>query len=191
MKFALWLLLSFPLLWLGLGAGLWWDRRPPHFPEFTVQVAFFHSKIGFPESLKAHVDRLEVERREALQRVATVETQQAAISMKAATDHARYEREIKAATRTIVQEVTRYVTPETDRLFPVPVGAVRVHDAAALGRPIAEVPDATGRPDGEASAVEASSLIRTVAENYGSCRVDGQRLSDLQDWVRAQLAVKR
>ncbi len=96
--------------------------------------------------------------------------------------------EIRWRTITTIREVPVYVSPETDHRFPVPVGLVRVHDAAARGVSPAEVPDPAGRPDDAPSGVAASALGQTLAANYGSCLADLERFRDLQGWIDQQAA---
>lgn len=124
----------------------------------------------------------------ALHTVHTVAAQ-GQVSTVAAAQDAAVQTEIRWRTRTLVEKVTTYVTPDTDRSFPLPVGLVRVHDAAAAGVDVSAVPDPAGRPDDAPAAFEASDLGRTVAANYGECRADQARLTALQDWVTAQAKV--
>jgi hypothetical protein len=95
--------------------------------------------------------------------------------------------EIRTVTKTLIREVPIYVTAETDRSYPVPVGLVRLHDAAALGLPAA-LPDPAGRADDAPSGVAASTLGETVADNYGTCRANAAQLDALEEWVRQQQA---
>ncbi|MDB5431096.1 MAG: phage head-tail adapter protein [Caulobacter sp.] len=67
----------------------------------------------------------------------------------------------------------------------VPVGFVRLHDAAAGG---AALPDAAGVADDAASAVTLAAVAGTVIDNYGSCNATREQLIGLQGWVRAQQA---
>ncbi len=96
--------------------------------------------------------------------------------------------EIRYVTKTQIREVPVYVTAETDRAFPMPVGLVRVFNAAALGVPASTLPDPAGRPDDAASTITASALGETVADDFGTCRADQARLEALQGWVREQAA---
>lgn len=88
--------------------------------------------------------------------------------------------EVRTQTTTIVPEVPRYVSAETDARFPLPVGFVRVHDAAALG---AVLPGPAPELDGQASDVVASEAATITALNYGACREDRARLAGLQEWA--------
>jgi hypothetical protein len=91
-------------------------------------------------------------------------------------------RVIHDATMTLQQEIPRYVTPDTDRAYPLPVGFVRVHDAAAAGVPL--LPSA-GDSDAAASGVAASTALGVIAGNYGACHEAAAQLTALQDWVKA------
>lgn len=95
--------------------------------------------------------------------------------------------QIRTVTQEIVREVPVYVTVEADRACPVPVGLVRLHDAAAAGV-VPAVPDAAAAPHDAPSGVALSSVSATVAENYGRCLADQERLSALQQWVRDMAA---
>ena len=88
---------------------------------------------------------------------------------------------IETITETIVKEVNTYVPPSD----PAVSGGFRVyHDAAAAGR----VPDASEIP--HAAPASAQTAAATVAENYGACRADQERLRGLQEWVTEQGKVK-
>ena len=91
-------------------------------------------------------------------------------------------RVIHDATMTLQQEIPRYVTPDTDRAFPLPVGFVRVHDAAAAGVPLLP---AAGDSDAAPSGVAASAALGVIAGNYGVCHEATEQLNALQDWVKA------
>jgi len=96
--------------------------------------------------------------------------------------------QIQTIHRTIEREIPRVITPATDARFPVPVGYVRLHDAAAAAVSIDHVHDAAGRPDDAASEVAASLAARTVAFNYGIANDCAARLTAWQDWWRGQVA---
>lgn len=72
--------------------------------------------------------------------------------------------------RDIIREVPVYVSPETDRRYPLPVGFVRVLDAAA-GQ--TTVPDGPRQSDDDPSAVTASvaaGVLTDWAGMYYACR---------------------
>jgi hypothetical protein len=87
---------------------------------------------------------------------------------------------IEYRTRTVLKEVPKYVTAETDKSFPLSNGFVRLHDYAVTGGD----PIAPSDSDGAASDTPASEAIGTIVENYATCDVDRERLRGLQDWVR-------
>lgn len=87
--------------------------------------------------------------------------------------------EVEAQAKTIVKEIPVYVTKDDDSRCAIPVGFVRIHDAAANGdAPSAR--DANAAPSG----VELSTVASTVADNYGICRQNAEQLKALQEWVR-------
>jgi len=92
--------------------------------------------------------------------------------------------QIRTVTRNIIKEVPVYVAAEADAACPIPVGFVRLHDAAAAGAWPA-VPIASGPPNDAPSGIALSGVAATVAENYGSCRETAERLTSLQEWIRS------
>ena len=109
-------------------------------------------------------------------------------SQKLGGEHQPAAERIRTIYRTIQRELPTHVPAETDARFPVPVGFVRVHDAAVLGLPVADVHDPAGRPDDAASELAASQAARVVAGNYEACADNAERLSAWQAWWRGQLA---
>lgn len=100
-------------------------------------------------------------------------------------DRVQVVREVGA---TITKEVPVYVTAKADAACPVPVGFVRVHDAAAQGR----VPDpAAGDPDAPAAGLALSAVADTVAGNYTTCHETREQLIALQAWVDRQSPPER
>jgi len=91
--------------------------------------------------------------------------------------------EIRTVYRTITREVPHVVTPEMDRAYPLSVGWVRLHDAGALGLPLA--PDPTGRPDDAASEVGSGDAIGTILGNYEVAHLCEAQVLAWQDWYRS------
>tara|TARA_R110002124_G_scaffold173690_4_gene341314 strand:- start:8540 stop:9100 length:561 start_codon:yes stop_codon:yes gene_type:complete len=124
----------------------------------------------------------------AVAKALRIERAQADTSDRIAAEAAEAQTQIRTVTRTLIKEVPVYVTPDDDRRCVVPVGFVRIHDAAAAG--IRPLPDPAGRPDDAPSGLALSAVAGTVVENYaGTCAANARQLSDLQAWVRAQAAV--
>jgi hypothetical protein len=77
-------------------------------------------------------------------------------------------------------KVSDYVPPIVDHDFPLPVGFVRLHDAAV---DLSALPGA-GATDAQASDVKASEAAGVIVGNYGTCHEIAEQLSGLQDWER-------
>lgn len=79
------------------------------------------------------------------------------------------------------REVPRYVPPSTDATYPLPVGFVRLHDAAATST----LPGAPGDTDAQASTVTASAAAAVIADNYGTCNAIREQLNAILDREQA------
>lgn len=95
--------------------------------------------------------------------------------------------EIQYRTRTLIQEVPIYVTPQADRDCTVPVGFVRLHDAAASGDPPG-LPGPAGGPVDAASGVALSAVAETVVANYGAAFDWRAEALTWRAWYAAQKA---
>ncbi|VVD78509.1 hypothetical protein [Pandoraea fibrosis] len=89
-------------------------------------------------------------------------------------------REIRVKGDTIIQKVPVYVTAEADAACTVPVGFVRLHDAAAGNTP----PDNPGDADARPSGVALSAVAETVADNYTAYYELAARYDALRDKLR-------
>ena len=87
--------------------------------------------------------------------------------------------------RDIIREVPVYVTPETDRRYPLPVGFVRVLDRAARG-PEAALADAAGEFDDRPSDVAASDAAGTLVDWAGAYYACRTQVTGLLDWNEQQ-----
>lgn len=93
---------------------------------------------------------------------------------------------IRWRTRTLIEKVPVYVREDAQHPAQfVPVGFVRLHDAAAGATAL---PDAARIADDAASAVTLATVAGTIIDNYGSCNATREQLIGLQGWVRAQQA---
>lgn len=109
-----------------------------------------------------------------------------AITQKAGEKTEAAKAEIRWRTRTLVERIPIYVREDAQHPAQfVPIGFVRLHDAAAGGTAL---PDAAGIADDAASAVTLATVAGTVIDNYGSCNATREQLIGLQGWVRAQQA---
>ena len=93
---------------------------------------------------------------------------------------------VRVEYRTIYERIPVYVTQDADRAVDVPVGFVRVHDAAAEGS-AAALPDRPGEPVDTPSGVALSAVADTVAGNYAQCLDWREQLIGWQDWYAEQL----
>lgn len=89
--------------------------------------------------------------------------------------------EVRTVTETLTREVVRYVPAAADAQCVVPVGFVRLHDAAATGV-LPDPADTAGQPADAASGVALSAVGATVVGNYGACREDREALKGWQAW---------
>lgn len=84
----------------------------------------------------------------------------------------------RTVTKTLTREVVNYVTPISNRACAIPLGFVRLHDAAAQSR----LPEAPGLDADAPGGVELAAVAETVAENYGTCHEWREQLETLIQW---------
>ncbi|MEO6377081.1 MAG: hypothetical protein ABIO37_03560 [Caulobacteraceae bacterium] len=167
-------------------AGLLFEHRPAGWPDLKLGV--FHLRLpDGPWARLAAVQRVAAAA-EAHNKQLTL--QRAEVSRDASVAEAKAQGRIRIVYRTLREEIPTYVTPETDRRFALPVGLVRLHDAAARGVALSRVPDPAGEPDGAASSVQPSDLAAAITDNYGACRADSEQLAALQAWIGRQQGIE-
>lgn len=185
-------------LWLGIAGGwlVWkYERLEPGWPNAKVGFLIFHATIHAPgagsvTALAGQLASLRAQEAAAGRHAAAVAVAQAAITAAASARQGVVQTQIQWRTRTLLKEITVAIPPAVDMRFPLSVGFVRWHDAAARGVDLSESPAPAGQPDDAASLVKPSDLAAVIGGNYGSCRADAGQLSDLQDWVRKTLAAQ-
>lgn len=96
--------------------------------------------------------------------------------------------ETRIVYRTITERIPVYVTPETDRAVTLPLGFVRLHDAAAAGS-VAALPDRAGQPADAPSGVALSAAAGTIVGNYGTCLEWRNQVIGWQAWYAEQSAI--
>lgn len=191
---------SFALLWVGIAAGLWWDRRPAGVPAVHFRVLFWPVSLSAPASLKAQLLAAQAQvARDREVSAAAVKAQSASSARIAAQDQAAQVR-IVTQTRTLIREIPTYVAPQADARCVVPLGFVRLHDAAILppagqgaagldgGPGLTAAPSAAAGWDAD-SGLKLSQVAGTVTVNYGTCLGWRQQLLDLQQWEREREAI--
>lgn len=117
----------------------------------------------------------------ASERARQDERKAAEVAFRAGQESAAAQERIRTVTKTIVKEVPVYVSREADSRCAVPVGALRVLDAAARGVPVAPPP--AGQSDDTPSGVDLSAVVGAGAEDIGTCHAVRQQLIDLQAWI--------
>ena len=103
------------------------------------------------------------------------------VNVKVVTKYVDRVQVVQGRTRTIIKEVPVYVPTGTADL---PAGYRVLHDAAAQG----VIPDPARIAD--AAPVPAQDAAETVVANYGTCAETAEQVIALQDWIRAQQALK-
>ncbi|HEY5804854.1 MAG TPA: hypothetical protein VIT90_14270 [Lysobacter sp.] len=114
------------------------------------------------------------------------ELQQSRLSVRVVTEFVDRVQIVRERAATITKEIPVYVTAEADARCHVPVGFVRVHDAAAQNLPLDRP---AGDPDAPAAGVTLSAVADTVADNYGACNETREQLIGLQEWLRGRQAI--
>lgn len=165
---------------MGLRAYIWLGLLAAAIALFATQqariaVAVRRAQAAMDDAAasKARANRLDAE------------LQFARVTQRVVTEYVDRVRVVRERGETILKEVPVYVTRQADDRCPVPVGFVRLHDAAAENR----VPDSgnTGDPDAPAPGVALSTVAVTVAGNYAACHEIREQLTSLQDWVRGTI----
>lgn len=123
---------------------------------------------GYQSGVKAEVARNAKALAKAEKRVKEGEKRADAANTSIATKHVQTVEKIRWRTETLTKEVTVYVPQTVDRVYRLPAGLVRVHDAAASGAPL---PAAPGGSVEEPSDVAPSQLATAIVGNYGTCHV--------------------
>lgn len=90
-------------------------------------------------------------------------------------------------TESLILKVPSYVSQTADAHCTIPIGFVRLHDAAASGLP--DIPLASGQSNDSPSNATLSSAASLIASNYGTCNVEIARLRALQSWITQQGAL--
>lgn len=112
---------------------------------------------------------------------ALFEASTAKLDVKIVTQYVDRVRAIHDTTQTLQREIPAYVTPATDRAFPLPVGFVRLHDAAATG----DLPGPSRDSDATTSDVAASEAATVITDNYGTCLAIREQLNAVLDRLEA------
>lgn len=95
-----------------------------------------------------------------------------------------------AVIKTITVRVKDYVSEKADAACVIPVGFVRVTNAAITSTATASTVALGGRPDDDAPAgLALSEVAATVADNYAECEVRKEVVDIWQDWYKRNKAL--
>lgn len=174
-----------------LGKAAWRGVSSPAGVKIAIFTACLLAAYGYGEwRFKAGVQHecaAQAERLKAGKKtVAKVAVQGAAITKEVRQDLEAKSAEIRWRTKTLKEEVTVYVPFEVDRSTVVPVGFVRLHDAAALG---AALPGSPGGSVEAPSGIALSAVADTIVENYGTCHVIEAEALAWRAWYPRQAAL--
>ncbi|HEY0265710.1 MAG TPA: hypothetical protein VGC16_03100 [Rhizomicrobium sp.] len=99
--------------------------------------------------------------------------------------HAASDQAIQTQIQTVIREVPRYVSIQSDSRCVVPWGVVRLLDAAASGADPGDVAAAIapGQPDDAASDVRLSEIVALQAANLGAGHENADQLTHLEQAV--------
>jgi hypothetical protein len=163
-----------------LAAGLIWqtgriDGWPVIGGGFKVEVAALQQQIAARELAAAKAQAAALAARQAMEDAANGQARIHAVSAQT----------IQQQTQTLIREVPSHVSQASDRECVVPVGLVRLLDAAASGAGLGDVAAriAPGQPDDAASDVKLSEIVAVQAANLGAARQNADQLTHLQKAV--------
>ena len=126
---------------------------------------------------------------EAAGRVAVIQARSAKISADARERHAADLARIDALTVQLQQKVKTYVTPQADRRCVIPVGYVRLRDAAGAG--VDPVPGPAGGSLDADSGLVLSDLAANDIANAGAFNAAVQEVRAWRGWHAAQAELWR
>jgi len=161
------------------GASLWQTARIEGLPliggGLKAEIAALREEAATQTLAMAKAEAAALRAREAL-RVQGQAEARAQLASAAAT---------RNQIRTLIEKVPVYVSAKNDAACVVPVGAVRLLDAAASGISLdaARAAIAPGQPDDAASDVALSEIARLLAADLGIARENADQLSHLQKAV--------
>lgn len=154
------------------------------------RVCLIAALVAFGGVQTYRIDRLKAapvkERVKTVEKIVYRQAKAAEITEDVGRKSAEREAGVRTITRTLIEKVPVYVTAEADRNAVVPVGFVRLHDAAAAGTPA--VPFGAGESADTPSGLALSAVASTVTDNYGQCLAWRSQVIGWQDWYAQQKA---
>lgn len=171
------------------GFGLWHFLKTPTGRYIAAALAvmlalmFIHAdgrKAGVRAERAAQAQR----DAEAAKRLAKLEADSAKISAAARRDNDAARVRIAALSLELQQKVPTYVSPQADRRCIVPVGYVRLRDAAGAG--VSPVPGSAGQSLDADSGLVLSDLAANDVTNAAAFRTAVEEVKAWRAWYRAQ-----
>ena len=114
---------------------------------------------------------------------ATQQTHSATVTTQIITKYVPQIQVVHEKGATIVKQVPIYVPQSLDSEYRLPIGFVRLHDAAAAGMPL---PTAASSILAEPSAIGISATGAVIAGNYELCRTEREKYAALWQWAEQQ-----
>lgn len=158
------------------------DWRGPLFGLPHVRLNLPLSLEGRLQAAQAELVRYRLAEAAAQQRAQRVDALNATASMQVATLEKAAQAAISAQHRTLIKEILVHVPAAVDSDYPLSVGWVRAHDAAALGVDMSQVANAAPGADDSRSGIHPSTAATVIANNYAACRADAAELTAWQTW---------
>lgn len=129
----------------------------------------------------------EKKRAELIARNSELEATAAKETVKVITKYVDRIKTVELKGEEIIREIPIYISKESDANCTIPLGFVRMHDAATATTSSGEkVSIAPGTSNERATDIELSEVAKTVTGNYTSCNKVREQLTALQEWVRTQ-----
>ena len=159
------------------GAFLWQSARINGMPfvggGLKAEIAALRQQIAVGDLAAARAQAAALLARQQL----------AAKGEAAAAAHAAAQIRTETQIQTVIEKVPVYVSAKASDACIVPIGFVRLFDAAASGAGLADVRDriAPGVPDDAASDVTLPEIAALLAANFGIARQNASQLEHLEN----------
>lgn len=161
--------------------GYWWAMDRP-----AWHVGWCPFCVGWGPGAGQKLRAMQTAEEAAARRAAMVVAKQSAVTVQAQKNEVAAQVQIRTVYRTIHDEVPVYVTPQTDRAFPLSVGFVRLLDAGALGLDVSGVSGPPGLADDAPSPDAPSVVAANQLDNDRICRSNAELAGTLQAWIRGE-----
>ena len=144
----------------------------------TLVAVWFEGGINNEATWKARVAEME-------KKVIVAEVKSAEINTKVVTKVVTKIQKVKEVVYVNKEVIREVVAKQLDVQCTLPVSAISVHNSASQN----EVPSSASSTNGAPSNVKASTLLATVAENYGTYYEISEKLKGWQAWYTDQKKV--